>query len=140
MLELLFILFIVLGILLAGIIYLRRRKLPTPPQLQKTTNETTPKICDAEQCGVNCFCDNKTLMRAVKTEPEYFDDEELDTYKGMEANAYNEEQINEFAEVLATLRPEETGDWLRSLDLRGIALPERLKDEALMMMEEEHHE
>ena len=58
----------------------------------------------------------------------------------MEANAYNEEQINEFAEVLATLRPEETGDWLRSLDLRGIALPERLKDEALMMMEEEHHE
>ena len=93
--------------------------------------------CDATGCGVNCFCDDQALQRAVKTELEYFDDEELDAYKGLAADAYTEEQINLFQEVLTTLQEGEVGDWLRSLDLRGINLPDALKDEAFMRMEEE---
>lgn len=131
------ILLIVLGILLGRMIYIRARRLSMPVEDKKSSVLKKPKGCDMEQCGMSCFCDDEALMRAVKMEPEYFDDEKLNTYKGLAANAYNESQINQFSEVLMTLRPEKTADWLRSLDLRDIALPELLKDEALIMMEEE---
>ncbi|MGN1214129.1 MAG: hypothetical protein ACI4TR_04460 [Bacteroidaceae bacterium] len=88
-----------------------------------------------EQCGVTCFCDDTALKRRLSEEIIYFDDEELDRYKGIAANAYNEQQTNEFYEVLTTLQPEETADWLHSLELRGINLPESLKEEAAMMMD-----
>ena len=34
-----------------------------------------------------------------------------------------------------TMRPEEVKDWLRSLRLRGVSLPDQLKDEAYMLAE-----
>ena len=88
-----------------------------------------------EQCGVTCFCDDTALKRRLSEEIIYFDDEELDRYKGIAANAYDESQTNDFYEVLTTLRPEETADWLHSLELRGINLPESLKEEAAIMMD-----
>ena len=64
----------------------------------------------------------------------YYDDEELDRYKGMPASAYTPEQTEEFREVLTTMRTDEITDWLHSLQLRGIELPDDLKDEAIMLM------
>lgn len=92
--------------------------------------------CRKSSCGVTCFCDDVTLRRAVTTEIEYFDDEELDDYRGIGADQYTEAQVEDFNEVLTTLKPSEVGDWMRSLELRGIALPSALKDEALMIMED----
>lgn len=103
------------------------------PQTE-TADGTTD--CRKSGCGVTCFCDDITLKRAVKTEIEYFDDEELDEYRGTEADDYTESQVDEFNEVLTTLKPSEVGDWMRSLQLRGIALPAALKDEALMLMDD----
>lgn len=96
----------------------------------------TPADCGKSGCGVTCFCDDVTLRRAVRTEIEYFDDEELDDYRGIEADNYTEAQVEDFNEVLTTLKPSEVGDWMRSLQLRGIALPASLKDEALMLLDE----
>jgi hypothetical protein len=106
----------------------------------RTEGGGTASACqpDPAQCGVSCFCDEATLERAVRTEVEYFDDEELDRYKGMGSDDYSDEQTDEFNEVLTTLKPSEVGDWLRSLQLRGIALPSALKDEALMLMNDAH--
>ena len=84
---------------------------------------------------MTCFCDDTALKRRLSEEIIYFDDEELDRYKGIAANAYDESQTNDFYEVLTTLRPEETADWLHSLELRGINLPESLKEEAAIMMD-----
>lgn len=94
-------------------------------------------LCPPQQeaCPDGCFCNERTLKRAVKTDIEYFDDEELDQYAGRQASDYSEDEVARFNEVLTTLHPTETGDWLRSLELRGIALPEELKDIALMLME-----
>ncbi len=86
-------------------------------------------------CGINCFCDDEGLQRQMSEEIVYFEDEELDAFRGVAADAYNQEQTDMFAEVLTTLRPQEVADWLHSLQLRGIALPNSLKDEAIMMME-----
>lgn len=64
---------------------------------------------------------------------EYFDDEELDSYRGRESCSYTDTEAEEFAEVMLTMRPEEVKDWGRSLTLRGINLPDQLKDEYIML-------
>lgn len=130
------VLLIVLGVLFGRTIYIRARRLDRSVKDKNFLVLKKPKGCDMGQCGMSCFCDDEALMHAVKMEPEYFDDKELDTYKGVAANGYNERQINKFSEVLMMLRPEKTAGWLRSLDLRDIALPEPLKDETLIMMED----
>lgn len=86
-------------------------------------------------CGVSCFCDEQSLRRQMSEEIIYFEDEELDAFRGVAPDAYSQQQTDMFAEVLTTLRPQEVADWLHSLQLRGIALPDSLKEEAIMMME-----
>lgn len=73
----------------------------------------------------------------ASTQPiEYFDDEELDRFCRRESSSYTDEEAEEFAEVLHTMRQSEVKDWCRSLSLRGINLPDQLKDEAFMLMED----
>lgn len=101
-----------------------------------STSKPDTKYCSRDDvCGVSCFCDEKSLELQMSEDIVYFDDEELDAYKGISAEAYNEKQIEEFSEVLTTLKPDEIPEWLHSLQLRGISLPVSLKDEALLMME-----
>ena len=44
--------------------------------------------------------------------------------------------MEEFREVLYTLRQDEVPGWIRSLQLRDIALPDALKAETLLIVEE----
>ena len=74
-------------------------------------------------------------MQAATEPIEYFDDEELDRFRGRSSDAYTPEEEEEFRQVLMTTLTREVGEWLRSLELRGIHLPDGLKDEALLMME-----
>lgn len=84
-------------------------------------------------CGQHAVCEKELLMKAAAEPVDYFDDEELDRFQGRAADAYTEAEEEEFREVLYTTLPREVGDWLRSLLLRGIELPESLRDEALML-------
>lgn len=74
-------------------------------------------------------------MKAAGEPIEYFDDEELDRFRGRSADSYSEEEEGEFREVLYTMFTREVGDWLRSLQLRQVELPEGIRDEALLLME-----
>lgn len=117
----------------------KEKSTPTSAPATRKSGGSSPSCpTDSAGCGVSCFCDEATLKRAVTTEAEYFDDEELDRYKGIGSDDYTEQQTEEFNEVLTTLKPTEVGDWLRSLQLRGIELPSSLKDEALMLMNDAH--
>lgn len=80
-------------------------------------------------CGVHAVCE-KGLKKA-DPHIEYFDDEELDIYRGIPAEAYNDEQIDEFREILYSLRREDVEDWLISLEKREINLPIILRQEAI---------
>ena len=91
---------------------------------------TTPAGADCLSCsGTNTQCEQECMMEAATKPIEYFDDEELDAFKGRRADSYSEDETDQFAEVLETLRPEEVAAWGRSLTLRGINLPDSLKDE-----------
>lgn len=74
------------------------------------------------------------MLEAATKPIEYFDDEELDAFKGRPSNQYTDEEVEQFAEVLESLRPEEVTAWGRSLHLRGIELPDILKDEYVAMV------
>lgn len=81
--------------------------------------------------GENAKCEQECLMEAATKEIEYYDDEELDRFKGREADEYTDEEVEEFSEVLYTMQPEEVAGWNRSLILRGINLPNQIKDEVI---------
>ena len=50
---------------------------------------------------------------------------------------YNDAEIEEFADVLTTLKTEEVAGWVRSLQLRGINLPIELKDDVILLVGEQ---
>ena len=85
--------------------------------------------------GDNPKCEQVCMMEAATRDIEYFDDEELDRFQGREGNAYSDEEAEEFREVLLTMRESEVKDWSRSLTLRGIQVPNQVKDELLMLLD-----
>ena len=86
-------------------------------------------------CGAHEVCETERLNTTTK-DIIYFADEELDAYKGRTSDSYTDEEIDEFEDVLLTLRENETAEWLKSLQLRGIEIPEIIKDQALLMVAE----
>lgn len=76
------------------------------------------------------------MMEAATKDIVYYDDEELDRFKGRAANNYSDEEVEEFAEVLYTLQAQDVAGWNRSLILRGINLPNQLKDEVIGFLSE----
>ena len=87
-------------------------------------------------CGAHEICEKESLLAAVSKDIEYYDDEELDRFKGYSSNSYSSGEVQEFADVLYTLRSEEVAGWVRSLQLREIELPDQLKDEIVMIVGE----
>ncbi len=81
----------------------------------------------------NVMCEQECMLKAATEPVEYFDDEELDAYKGRASDSYNEEETAQFIEVLETLRPDEVKLWNRSLILRGINMPDGIKDEYISL-------
>ena len=78
----------------------------------------------------------RSLLAAVSKKIEYYDDEELDLFIGKEADAYTEEETNQFRDVLYTMQDIDVAGWVRSLQLRGIELPDDLKDEVFLIIGE----
>lgn len=85
--------------------------------------------------GTNTKCEQECMMEAATKEIEYFDDEELDSYRSRPSDGYTDGEAEEFREVMYSMRQEEVKDWNRSLILRGISLPDQLKDEMILLME-----
>ncbi len=94
------------------------------------------KEVDQECCGQHEVCEKESLLAAVSKKIEYYDDEELDRYIGVSPDAYTPEQEEEFRDVFYTMQSEDVAGWVRSLQLRGIALPEGIKDEVLLIVRE----
>ena len=101
-------------------------------------NREESPVVQADSCatcnGENDKCEQECMMEAAIKPIEYFDDEELDAFKGRSSDSYTDEEVEQFSYVLNTMPQEEIRDWCRSLHLRGIEIPDQLKDEVYMMM------
>lgn len=100
--------------------------------------EAPPTVnpADMECCGQHEVCEKESLLAAISKKIEYYDDEELDRFRGKASDQYTEEEEEEFREILYTTKEEEVAGWSRSLQLRGIELPDGLKDELYMIVGE----
>ena len=89
-----------------------------------------------ECCGQHETCEKESLLSAVSRQIEYYNDEELDRFRGVESDSYTPEDVEEFREVLYTMRDDEVAGWVRSLQLRAVELPDELKDEVFLIVGE----
>ncbi len=88
-----------------------------------------------ECCGMHIVCEKDSLV-TFTDQIEYYDDEELDRFSGKDAGDYEDGEIEEWRDVLLTLRPEEIAGWARSVRLRGLVMPSAIRDELIMIVEE----
>lgn len=132
---------LILSLVLLGIIALtagliRNKRLQKKIERGELDHMPEVQEADAECCGQHEMCERDSLLAAVSKKIEYYDDEELDQFIGREANRYNEEETELFRDVLYTMQDEEVAGWVRSLQLRGIELPDELKDEVFLIIGE----
>ena len=97
--------------------------------------EVTTEVPD-ECCGQHATCERDSLLAAVSKEIIYYADEELDQYQGRTSDQYTDEEAEQFAQVFYELKEIEVAGWVRSLQLRQVALPEQLMDEVLLVVRE----
>ena len=119
---------------IAGVIRDRRLR----QQVKSGKLKSMPEVIevDSECCGQHEVCEKESLLAAVSKKIEYYDDEELDQYIGTPGDAYSPEQEEEFRDVFYTMQAEDVAGWVRSLQLRGITLPDNLKDEVFLVVGE----
>ena len=128
-------LFLVIGLgALAGLWYNHKLR----KQLERGEIDAMPEVkeVDSECCGQHEVCEKESLLAAVSKGIEYYDDEERAAYIGTAPEHYTPEEEEQFRDILYTMRDEEVAGWVRSLQLRGIALPNALKDEVYLIIGE----
>ena len=118
----------------AGMI--RNRKLQEKIDRGELSAMPEVKEADAECCGQHEICERDSLLAAVSKKIEYYDDEELDKYIGVSPDEYTPPQEEEFRDVFYTMQDTDVAGWVRSLQLRGIALPDSIKDEVVLIIGE----
>lgn len=91
---------------------------------------------DMECCGAHEVCEKDSLLAALSKQVEYYNDEELDRFRGREGDEYTPEEADEFRDVLYTMRSDEVAGWVRSLQLRMVNLPDEVKDEVFLIVGE----
>ncbi len=95
-------------------------------------DNTTCDTCD----GTINSCEQECMLRAAIEPIDYFDDEELDDFRGKEADDYTDDEAQQFRDVMLTMRQEELKDWSRSLSLRAINIPNQIRDELIMLIDD----
>jgi len=98
---------------------------------EKSTANADNEVC----CGMHEVCEKDTLINFVN-KPEYYDDDELDTFIGKSPAEFTDNDIKLFESVFYSLSTEDVAGWLRSLQIRNIELPAYLREEAMFILSE----
>lgn len=129
---------ILIGVALFGLVagYFYNRNIQK--KIDRGELEEAPPVVtvDSECCGQHQICEKESLLAAVSKQIEYYDDEELDRFKGRPSDGYSEEEVEEFRDILYSMQEVDVAGWSRSLQLRGIELPDELKDELFLIVGE----
>ena len=107
-------------------------------KIEKGEIDEMPQVVqvDHECCGQHEICEKESLLAAVSKNIEYYNDEELDRFRGKDSSEYSEAETDEFREILYTMKDEEVAGWVRSLQLRNVPLPDSIKDEVFLIVGE----
>lgn len=94
------------------------------------------QVENMECCGQHETCEKESLLAAISKEIEYYNDEELDRFRGRSGDEYTEEECEEFRDILYSMKEYEVAGWARSLQLRAVELPNEVKDEVILIIGE----
>jgi hypothetical protein len=87
-------------------------------------------------CGKHEVCEKNKLLKALSKNIEYYDDEELDIYRGRASDGYTDTAVEEFREIFYTMQKKEVSGWIKSLKIREIEIPDQIKDEIISVINE----
>ena len=97
-----------------------------------------PDDADGQCCGLHLVCEKDSLS-PMSANILYYDDEELDRFIGRDPHSYTADEVEEFRDVLMTLRPDDLAGWARSVTQRRLELPPDVRDELLMLVNEQRN-
>lgn len=93
--------------------------------------------CADEACGIRSICPSEQiLVSQCKREVIYYDDEELDSFAGRDADGYTAEEEEQWRDVLYTLQPGDLLGWGQSIKHRGLVMPASIQAEFLQLAAE----
>ena len=123
-------------LLLMFVLYWLDRWNKTHVKGTEQTQQPEPDIPAGECCGKHAVCEKQKLAEARMRSAQYFDDEDLDRFKGRRSDKYTDQEVEEFRYVLYTMQQNEVRDWMECLQAREIEIPDELKEECYSMMNE----
>ena len=94
-----------------------------------------PDAAVSAECGGGCLSCSVGCTTPIgltdKRRPMilYYEDEELDRFRGRAADLYTEMETQEFRHVLRTLEDADVAGWVTSIHRRGIHFPAGVADE-----------
>lgn len=100
---------------------------------KQTEPEEPTREVPLDCCGGHEICEFEKLINQPQ-EIIYFDDEELDRFKGKSPTSYADDEIDEIREILYSIQPKEISLWLKSIELRKIKLPAILQQESRLLI------
>lgn len=103
---------------------------------QQQAVQPQQEIPAGECCGKHAVCEKQKLAEARLRSAQYFDDEDLDRFKGRSSDDYTDQEVEEFRYVLYTMQQDEVREWMECLQARDIEIPDELKEECFSMMNE----
>ena len=103
---------------------------------QQQAVQPQQEIPAGECCGKHAVCEKQKLAEARLHSAQYFDDEDLDRFKGRSSDNYTDQEVEEFRYVLYTMQQDEVREWMECLQARDIEIPDELKEECYSMMNE----
>lgn len=127
-------------VVVGAILWLLDRR--NPARKSDTEEAVSAPAADAETdtgevcCGQHYSCERDSLLTALSKDIVYYEDEELDRFAGRPADGYTEDEKDEFRDIFLTLLPDDLAGWGRSIQLRGINLPDDVRDEFIMLIDE----
>ena len=124
---------LLLSLVALGVMAALWSRMSSSPDGASDTIVTRP-TCDTCN-GEDTRCEQECMMEAATRDVEYYDDEELDRFKGRPSDSFTDDEAELFREVLMTMPQSDAKGWNRSLILRGINVPDQIKDELLLMID-----
>ena len=115
----------ILAFIVAGFLILRK------------SNRYMPAATDGHHDGEDGTCCGRhtNCSKGYDNSNLYFDDEELDRFKGVAQEDYTDSDVEEFRHILYTMKKEEVDTWVHCLQTRGIEIPQEIKDEILLILQ-----
>ncbi len=128
-----FCLMVVVGLILY-LIDLRGRKGGDGESQPSQPNEPVQPACVDESCSLHGMCPSDMLLESMASEEiVYYDDEELDTFKGRPATGYTSDEEELWRDVIYTLAGSDLLGWEQSVKKRGLVMPASIHDEFIML-------